>query len=178
MNCLAPAGSPAPLQKSLSLNDIAVFAFLNGALDEGKLPLLVKRRTLLAIWKRYGWNEPGGSHAQAVYFDQWGLPQNQAGLIDMADLRERIRDGRIAPTVRIYQSDLNALNSAAGLMERWEYAQDLLAVLRRQAEYVAMRITEVERVQEAMRPAVEAHLSHDSNIQLNFMAMEPDPGPE
>ena len=63
-------------------------------------------------------------------------------------------------------------------MERWEYSRELLAVLRRQAEYVAMRIEEVLKGQDAMRPALEAHLAHDSNIQLNLIGMEVDPGPE
>ena len=178
MNRLATSGSQAPLQKPLSLHDIACFAYLDGALDEDRWPLLVKRGALLAVWKKYGWNESGGSQAPARYFDEWGLPLNKAGLIDMDDLRERIREGRITPTVRIYQSDLNYLYSSAALMERWEYSQELLAVLRRQAEYVAMRIEEVLKGQDAMRPALEAHMAHDSNIQLNLTGMELDPRPE
>ena len=51
-------------------------------------------------------------------------------------------------------------------------------MLRRQAEYVAMRIEEVLKGQDAMRPALEAHMAHDSNIQLNLIGMEPDPGHE
>ena len=63
----------------------------------------------------------------AAAIDRWRLPVRRNGRVSTGDLRQAVEDGRIVPTVRVYQSEWNLMMGTKDPMVRLRMMDDMLA---------------------------------------------------
>ena len=63
----------------------------------------------------------------AAAIDRWRLPVRRNGRVSTGDLRQAVEDGRIVPTVRVYQSEWNQMMGTTDPMTRLRMIDSMLA---------------------------------------------------
>lgn len=104
------------------IDDAMVALVLSGELDEGRVQEWVSRTALLQMLKKHGYEGSGGARDLAAGIDGWRVETGRNGRVSTADLRAAVEDGRIAPKVRVYESDRVQMMGTTDVAERLQMA--------------------------------------------------------
>ena len=130
----------------LPIDDAMVALVDSGRLDEGRTSDYIGRTGLLSLLKDQGYDGTGGLRELSGKIDTWPVETGRNGLVSTADLRAGVGDGRIMPTVRVYQSDWNMMMAEPDINAKRRMATGMRDLLAGPFKYYERRLRELDAV--------------------------------
>ena len=138
----------------LPIDDALMTLVYSGELSEAEQ--LLSRTTVLDMLCRHGFDGDGGSRALASAIDRWKLPLRRNGRVSTNDLREAVEDGRIVPTVRVYQSEWNQMMATTDPMARLRLLDSMLARIAVPTRHYNERTARLQAIRDEVAREVNA----------------------
>ena len=146
----------------LPIDDTLVKLGYSGELDEDQGTEDLSRTALLEMFRRHGFDGAGGFRDLAAALDRWGVQSGRNSRVLKSDLRAVIDEGRIVPTVRVYQSEWNRMMETKDLMARLRIIDDMLERLAVPTRYYNERTSRLQ----AIRDEVNQEISTSMDIGI------------
>ena len=106
----------------------------------------------------------------AAAIDRWRLPVRRNGRVSTGDLRQAVEDGRIVPTVRVYQSEWNQMMSTKDPMTRLRMIDSMLARLEVPTRHYNERTARLPALRHEV--ALEVNAAMDIGPSTRPMALD------